>query len=230
MPWIAIPGNDNWEYSNDPNTDKQSNNSYDYDAFSGHVDGVRENEDGSKCYVLCRQVEANVSCPVGYGELNYVEPEIPPEPETVELLSNGDNEAGLFYLDDVEDDLVSGCTRELSTDVVHSGTNSAKLIGSGSFGYRMNDSDESIIPNGITVTLSGYIFIPSDNVSLDNVGIFDYITGTYIEDSLNTFDEWVYFEYDIVVTAGFSIMFMGQSATSGDYFYLDDLSLTMPVV
>lgn len=70
MAWIAIPGNDNWEYSDDPNTDRSSN--YDYD-LSGHTDGIRENTDGTKCYALCRQIAANVSCPIGYGEINLIE-------------------------------------------------------------------------------------------------------------------------------------------------------------
>ena len=73
MSWLAIAETLNWEYSNAPNTDKKSGDTYDYDVDSGHTLGIRTNSDGTEIYVLCRQVTA-VATPkdpgAGYGELN----------------------------------------------------------------------------------------------------------------------------------------------------------------
>ncbi len=73
MAWSAIVGTLDWEYSTTPNTDKKAEDTYDYDADSGHVLGIRTNSDATEIYVLCRQVTA-VATPKdpggGYGELN----------------------------------------------------------------------------------------------------------------------------------------------------------------
>ena len=72
MAWTAIAGVD-WEYSTTPDTDKKAEDTYDYDLDSGHVLGIRTNEDTTEMYVLCRQVTAPgvVRDPgAGYGELN----------------------------------------------------------------------------------------------------------------------------------------------------------------
>lgn len=70
MAWIAIPGNSNWEYSNAPDTDKKSQDTYDYDTFSGHTAGIRAQDNG-KVYVLSRQVTAPATPKEngGYGEI-----------------------------------------------------------------------------------------------------------------------------------------------------------------
>lgn len=76
MAWLPVPANPNWEYSNAPNTDRKSNDSYNYDGMSNHVSGIRDNGDGTSAYVLCRQIVANVSAPVGYGELPVIPPPV----------------------------------------------------------------------------------------------------------------------------------------------------------
>lgn len=69
MAWKTVLENNNWEYSNDPDNDKRSADNYDY-TRAGHVNGIRENADGSSTYVLCRQRAGMVSCPVGHGQIH----------------------------------------------------------------------------------------------------------------------------------------------------------------
>ena len=72
MAWTAIAGVD-WEYSTTPNADKKAEDTYDYDLDSGHVLGIRTNEDLTEIYVLCRQITAPATPKdpgAGYGELS----------------------------------------------------------------------------------------------------------------------------------------------------------------
>lgn len=72
MAWNSIPNNDNWEYSDTPETDKRAQDTYKYDVFSNHISGIRTNYDGTQIYVLCRQHDIRLtsgSNPPGYGEL-----------------------------------------------------------------------------------------------------------------------------------------------------------------
>ncbi|TKB25984.1 hypothetical protein FCL47_12935 [Desulfopila sp. IMCC35006] len=67
--WLEIPEDSNWEYSNTPNADKRDVDSYDYDYFTAHVDGVR-GDVNHKYYVLARQKSA-VNSHSGYGEIYF---------------------------------------------------------------------------------------------------------------------------------------------------------------
>lgn len=68
MAWTDVFENPYWEYSTTPDTDKKSQDSYDYATFSGHVAGLRTNSDSTIVYVLARQKAAYSDHP-GYGEL-----------------------------------------------------------------------------------------------------------------------------------------------------------------
>jgi len=68
MAWIPItdPEVVGWEYSDDPNTDKRSNDTYDYDANTAHVAGIVTLSSGKTKVVLARQTSHPHP---GYGEL-----------------------------------------------------------------------------------------------------------------------------------------------------------------
>lgn len=68
MSWTDVFENPYWEYSTTPNADKKSQDTYEYDVFSGHFLGIRTNTDLTEIYVLARQKTIYSEHP-GYGEL-----------------------------------------------------------------------------------------------------------------------------------------------------------------
>jgi len=69
MAWLTVPEDSNWEYSTAPNTDKKAIDTYDYDANTNHVAGVR-GDANHIWYVLSRQ-KININPNPGYGELYF---------------------------------------------------------------------------------------------------------------------------------------------------------------
>lgn len=69
MAWLNVPENVNWEYSNAPNTDKKSVDSYDYDTFTDHIAGIVAINANIGKVVLARQ---KTHPNPGYGEIVYL--------------------------------------------------------------------------------------------------------------------------------------------------------------
>jgi len=67
MAWLTITEKQNWEYSDTPNTDKKLIDSYDYDRFTNHINGIITDPHGIR-YALARQIYPSEA---GYGELYF---------------------------------------------------------------------------------------------------------------------------------------------------------------
>ena len=65
MAWNAIANYPNWEYSDNPNTDKRSQDTYDYDEFTNHIAGIVTRL-GNEIYIYCRKKVGAI----GYGEIS----------------------------------------------------------------------------------------------------------------------------------------------------------------
>lgn len=97
MAWKTIIEDDNWEYSDEPNVDRRSFDTYDYDLNAKHVNGIRYNKEGDKIYVLSKQI--NVPHP-GYGE--YVVAKEDLKEDMLAFYSNKLSDDGTKFIDQKE--------------------------------------------------------------------------------------------------------------------------------
>lgn len=143
-----------------------------------------------------------------------------------ELVADGDNEAACMRFEEIA---VADGTAAASAAQAQAGAKSCLITrttaGNGDFSYTFNDSDLTRVRADDSVTVTGYVYLPSGQ-TLAAVKIQSYDGTDWTDEATITdTDAWTAFSFTCTPDTAFAVRFLGVGGDQTEFFYVDTVSV-----